>query len=53
MPLTSGRRLSADRSPMENWPGDKRRPDAPFGAGYHRLKSIGQRHDSGSTLRGK
>jgi hypothetical protein len=32
---------------MDNWPGDKRRPYAPFDAGYRRLRSVGQRHDFG------
>jgi hypothetical protein len=30
---------------MDNWPGDKRQPYAPFGMGYRRLKNIGQLHD--------
>jgi hypothetical protein len=38
---------------MGNWPGDKRRPYPPFGIGHRRLKSVGQLHDSGLTLRGK
>src|SRR5208283_6221578 len=60
------RRVAARRRtvpPTDHRPGDKpfdtlgalslskrRRPYAPFGAGYHRLKSIGQLHDLASAL---